>query len=278
MITEQMYDRILTDKLLIAVLTFHNPNVFYEIAIAEAAARPLILLIERGHQIPFDIKDRRIIQYDLKPRTLKNDIFVEILARAIIDLEAASSEPRVSFRPSLQPLGAGEANWRVLARSEEFAPRDRIALVEEANTTLWYQGLALFSFAKIVGYTEAIKSALRRGVEVRVLMMHPDNPALAHVLRDFAAHYVDSIRNEIRGGAEFWNRLAAEGRLNVRYLKEKALFGALQMNDAQLVLTPYSLNRSTSDSPSIVVPEAAPLYQTTREDFDWSWSQATPEL
>lgn len=84
--------------------------------------------------------------------------------------------------------------------------------------------------------------------------------------------------NEIRGGADFWNRLRDEGPLNVRYFKEKALLSALQMNDSRLVLTPYSLNRSTLDTPSIVVPHAAPLYQSTREDFEWSWSQATPDL
>ena len=67
-ITEQMYDHILGDDLLIAILTGHNPNVFYEIAVAEAAARPLILLIDKGQSIPFDISTRRMLQYDLKPR------------------------------------------------------------------------------------------------------------------------------------------------------------------------------------------------------------------
>ena len=61
MITDQMYGCILADDLIIGVLTFHNPNVFYEVAIAEAAARPLILMIEEGASIPFDIKDRRIL-------------------------------------------------------------------------------------------------------------------------------------------------------------------------------------------------------------------------
>jgi hypothetical protein len=35
-----MYDSILKDDLLIAILTFQNPNVYYELAIAHAAARP----------------------------------------------------------------------------------------------------------------------------------------------------------------------------------------------------------------------------------------------
>lgn len=39
-ITEQMFDAILGDSLCIAVLSGQNPNVYYELAIAHAAARP----------------------------------------------------------------------------------------------------------------------------------------------------------------------------------------------------------------------------------------------
>src|SRR5476651_739987 len=82
-ITEHMYDHILGDDLLIAVLTGHNPNVFYEVAVAEAAARPLILLIENGHSIPFDISTRRMLQYDLKPRALHDGTHIDGLFRSI---------------------------------------------------------------------------------------------------------------------------------------------------------------------------------------------------
>jgi hypothetical protein len=142
-ITEQMYDSILGDDLLIVILTYHNPNVFYEPAVAEAAARPLILMIAQGHQIPFDIKDRRVVQYDLKPRSLQAGTYVDQLARAISDVETAGVL-RVVFRPILKPLGASEAAWRILARADEFAPEDRVTLVREARSFVWYQGIALF--------------------------------------------------------------------------------------------------------------------------------------
>ncbi len=57
-ITEQMFNSILDDDLCIAVLTYFNPNVFYELAIAQNAARPVIILIEKGQTIPFDVRRR----------------------------------------------------------------------------------------------------------------------------------------------------------------------------------------------------------------------------
>ena len=48
MISEQMYRAILKEDFCIALLTGFNPNVFYELAIAQAADRPVIILLEFG--------------------------------------------------------------------------------------------------------------------------------------------------------------------------------------------------------------------------------------
>ena len=69
-ITDQIYEDILEADLIIAVLTGTNPNVFYELAIAQSAAKPVILLMEKGFDPPFDIKDQRIIYYDFDPQNI----------------------------------------------------------------------------------------------------------------------------------------------------------------------------------------------------------------
>src|SRR5215470_9053725 len=66
-ISGQMFERILSDDLCIAVLTNHNPNVFYELAIAHFARRPVIIMLEKGEDLPFDIKDLRCVYYDFWP-------------------------------------------------------------------------------------------------------------------------------------------------------------------------------------------------------------------
>jgi hypothetical protein len=278
-ITDQMYDRILGDDLLIGLLTFHNPNVFYEIAVAEAAARPLILLIESGHQIPFDIKDRRVFTYDLKPKSLKTDIYVDSLYRSIQELESGGLKPVVPFRPSLRPLGSRESSWRIFGRADDRDAHDqRGEMVTEARSFIWFVGLALFAFAKRPGFEQALKAALSNGVEVRVLLMHPDNPSLAHLLRNFGSTYVESVKGEIRQGAEFWKRMSGSGALNVRFQPTGALFGNVQQNEARVIYTPYSIARATSDSPTFSAPSGSPLYTVLREDFEWMWEAATAEL
>ena len=68
-ITEQMFREILQADLCIAVLTYLNPNVFYELAVAQSAARPVILLVEKGQKLPFDVQDFRTVNYALLPAT-----------------------------------------------------------------------------------------------------------------------------------------------------------------------------------------------------------------
>jgi O-acetyl-ADP-ribose deacetylase (regulator of RNase III) len=64
-ISEQMFQRIMQADLCIVLLTGHNPNVFYELAVAQCAARPIILLLREDEPLPFDIQDLRVVPYDV---------------------------------------------------------------------------------------------------------------------------------------------------------------------------------------------------------------------
>jgi len=64
-ISDQMYKAIFEYDICIAVLTFANPNVYYELAVAQSAGRPVIALIDKASALPFDVKDFRVIDYDL---------------------------------------------------------------------------------------------------------------------------------------------------------------------------------------------------------------------
>jgi len=64
-ITNQVIQKTVSSELVIADLTGHNPNVFYELAVRHATGEPYIQLIKSTESIPFDISDLRTIKYGL---------------------------------------------------------------------------------------------------------------------------------------------------------------------------------------------------------------------
>lgn len=65
MITTQILDYIIKSKLVIADLSFHNPNVFYELAIRHSKGLPTVHIIRSQDKLPFDISNFRTITLDM---------------------------------------------------------------------------------------------------------------------------------------------------------------------------------------------------------------------
>jgi len=51
-------------KIIIADLSTKNPNVFYELGLAHAISKPVILITANMDDVPFDLRGLRIIVYD----------------------------------------------------------------------------------------------------------------------------------------------------------------------------------------------------------------------
>lgn len=97
-ISDQMYRAIFEYDLCIAVLTFSNPNVYYELAVAQSACRPVILLIEKGNNLPFDVKDTRVVEYDLSITSYKNQTHVNRLVKFLEQLKNVGWKGEDVFR------------------------------------------------------------------------------------------------------------------------------------------------------------------------------------
>ena len=94
-ITDQVIQHLLTDSMVIADLTGHNPNVFYELAIRHAVRKPIVQLIQVGQTLPFDIAPMRTVKFNLSdPDEL--DESVERLAAQIF---AAQKNPLDADNP-----------------------------------------------------------------------------------------------------------------------------------------------------------------------------------
>lgn len=66
MIDSQVINYLLTAELVIADLSFQNPNVFYEVGLRHMEQKPIIHMFLAGEVIPFDVKPYRAIPFALQ--------------------------------------------------------------------------------------------------------------------------------------------------------------------------------------------------------------------
>lgn len=70
-ITFDIWEKINRSRVIIADLTDRNPNVFYEIGLAHALGKEVVLIAQTMNDVPFDLKSLRCIVYSFTPRGMK---------------------------------------------------------------------------------------------------------------------------------------------------------------------------------------------------------------
>ncbi|WP_418058849.1 hypothetical protein [Pimelobacter simplex] len=63
-IIDQIWRGITSAEVLVAELTSKNPNVFYELGLAHALNKPVVLVSSNEDDVPFDLRHIRVIIYD----------------------------------------------------------------------------------------------------------------------------------------------------------------------------------------------------------------------
>lgn len=63
-IMDDIWQSIKSCRFVIAELTGKNPNVLYEVGLAHAIGKPVIILTRNADDVPFDLKDLRYLYYD----------------------------------------------------------------------------------------------------------------------------------------------------------------------------------------------------------------------
>lgn len=87
-ITKQIIEYIVKSRLVIVDLSYHNPNVFYELAIRHMMRLPIVQIVRKSDPIPFDINQMRTIVIDT------TDIFTLIPKIASYQSEISSQVRR----------------------------------------------------------------------------------------------------------------------------------------------------------------------------------------
>jgi len=111
-IVHDIWDYVKKSRVMLAELTGKNPNVFYELGLAHAVGKPVVLVSQSMEDVPFDLRSLRVITYDVEDpewsallRKRIEQSLTEVLAspeQAV--LPTFLHEHKVEKQPTVSPL------------------------------------------------------------------------------------------------------------------------------------------------------------------------------
>jgi hypothetical protein len=205
-IVERFVKAINDDDLVIALLSEGEPgrinaNVFYEVGIAHAAGRPVILLMRDGQVLPFDLHGKNAILYhdahvdgSADPRLAGGPIH-----NLTAEMKRRLDKKHFYERPFGRDISLGRQGVRNRQNSVDFSEWSSIIL--DARREIYFAGTTLHWLAtdKVGSSFVMPRSAEERqlldkahlatlladrvahGVDVTIMMSHPDNPVLQSI-------------------------------------------------------------------------------------------------
>lgn len=107
MISKQVIEHILKSRLVIVDMSFHNPNVFYELAVRHLIGKPTVHIVKKSDGIPFDVGNFRTIEledlgYDFVAKIETYKVTIANYVREALDGSSSADNPILTFFPDLK--------------------------------------------------------------------------------------------------------------------------------------------------------------------------------
>lgn len=279
MIDQQVVDSLLDADLVIAILSRSSSRVFYETALAQAAARPMILMIEEGLKIAFEPRNAKVVTYRLDTESVVSAINVSRLQGVVQDIEASGEPACHGFRPGTAALGGGcQDTVTVYERSPKFSYDRRLKMIRDADARLDVMGIANLALALHPETTEVLR-AREKPVDIRILQCAPANAGLVSLL-GARSEELGAVLRKIEQATEAWRRIAETPGLDISLTIRRAQLSlpiaSALITDRAVVATPYMRSRPTSESTTLHAKSDDAYHAAMREEFDLLWGEAAP--
>ncbi|WP_442508907.1 hypothetical protein SH528x_000447 [Novipirellula sp. SH528] len=270
-ISEQMFREIFESDVCVALLTERNPNVFYELALAQAWNRPVIILIGNDEEVPFDIHDIRCVSYDLKPRNLFEKVFVNRLVAHLDSLDELGWKV-----PS--PFGVlGNATQSSIdSRAPKFFDRYTrfgssetwLETIAETSHRCDLLSLSLDSWKNRSGFSGLMETKAAAGCQIRLLQMHPENPMLVDHGSGTKTH--EYVIPSIQLSAQFYRNLSMlHPGIQFRQILRGCTHSRIIILDQFAFVSPYLYGPGSS--PLWQCDADSVLYHSLSSEFGTLW-------
>lgn len=199
-ITSAMVSRIVESDIVVADMSGRNPNVFYELGLADAFQKPVISFSQKDEVRPFDTFNKRSIEVetsdegslDADEAESAKERFKPLVAKALdpsfvvtsIVVDATNSRARERWEES----AAGTSNADMLIMRELDRLNEKVDAMRDGSSDVVYSadetGDALASWRRSEGLTRAQVGELIGGSQRTVALIEAGDAAIARRFHD----------------------------------------------------------------------------------------------
>ena len=126
-ITQEILDALNDYELVIADLTGHNPNVFFEIGYRTKSLKPIIHLKRKDEIIPFDVSAIRTFEYDLTDLdmvTATKDRLEQVIKNFKYDEIKESKKSSNNFENNMIVASLNDIQYKIDVLTEEIKKKE----------------------------------------------------------------------------------------------------------------------------------------------------------
>ena len=126
-ITQEIFDVLNEYELVIADLTGHNPNVFFEIGYRTKSQKPIIYLNSKNEILPFDMSTIRTFEYDLTDLDMviaTKDRLEQVIMNFKYDEVKEIKKNNVSFENNMIVASLNDIQYKVDILAEEIRKKE----------------------------------------------------------------------------------------------------------------------------------------------------------
>ncbi|MEQ9206545.1 MAG: hypothetical protein RLN78_04195 [Phycisphaerales bacterium] len=181
-IVNDIWQLTLNAKVLLADLTGKNPNVLYELGLAHACCKPVVIITESMDDVPFDLQSLRVIPYDKNEPKWGSNLSIairEALAEIMQDPDASVPTPFLAQHPKFPA-------------TKESSQKQEIANLQSENSRLRRQTRQMGSRDYSIGSLERmIEQYLLEGLPSRIILERMRK-------RGFSRSHVQAVMNAMK--------------------------------------------------------------------------------
>ncbi len=197
-ITEQIIKELSDADIVIADLTDHNPNVFYELGVRQLLYKPYIQIICEGQKIPFDVSEIRTIDIDYKSnkgiKRCKRDLSDHI--KSIEDDPTDVVTPLLSAISESSLLSISrKLGIRGLHKRGDDETERKIKIIENSKDIMIMAVSAKSFFHHLEG--AFVNSLLKHNLKIQILLATVKSEFVKDVEIAEGKHRINKISKEI---------------------------------------------------------------------------------